>query len=197
MEAGCCEGLLIEPDFGNFEARPQTETLTAECNTTETSSSSTLTNPSSSSLVASSTSGVTQSTAAKAPFPTAAEPSSNPAPLSKNGAASQTGIGVAVEQSSEPAPASKSSAAIGTGIGVPVGVLLLSGLVLLFLRERRRRVHAQKMANSAYRVARARETNGVRNHELYAHSMPQELEHVQKRPEELSSWEPHEAVGHL
>ncbi|CAD6569713.1 MAG: hypothetical protein ASARMPRED_003115 [Alectoria sarmentosa] len=183
--------------FGNFEARLQTETLTVECNVTEMSSSSALTTPSSSSLVATSTSGVTQSTATKAPFPTAAGPSSNRAQLSKNGAASQTRIGVAVEQSSKPAPASKSSAAIGTGIGVPVGVLLLSGLVLLFLRERRRRVHAQKMANSAYRVARARETNGVRNHELYAPSLPQELEHVQKRPEELSSWEPHEAVGHL
>ena len=99
-----------------------------------------------------------------------------------------------VEPSSNPSQPSRNSVALGTGIGVPVGALLLFGLVFLFLRERRRRVHAQKMTDNAFRAAQGEEINGVRSYEMNGTSLPQELEYVEHRPEILSQ-EVYEANG--
>lgn len=89
--------------------------------------------------------------------------------------------------------------AVGIGVGVPVGVLLLFGLVLLFLRERRRRVHAQKLTDDAYTTAEEREreraSKAARQYELHAHALPQELEYVQHGPKEILSREVYEANG--
>ena len=171
-QAGCCKGPLIMPEFGGY-AVPEQAMLGTASNSKNTSSSSILTASSSSSFLASSTILATQSTVSNATRATAAEPSSNLAPSSKNSAATETGVGMGVEQTSKPAqPPDKG---IPIGIGVGVGAPLLSGLVLLFLRERNRRIRAQKMADDAYRAAQEREKTGVRGYELYGHSLPQEL----------------------
>lgn len=98
-----------------------------------------------------------------------------------------------------------------------MGALLLFGLVYLFLRERRRRVHAQKMTDDAYTTAegtervRDREMDRERDRERYrergsrdttasdyempGYPLPQELEYVGHGPEEICSQEVHEIHG--
>ena len=89
--------------------------------------------------------------------------------------------------------------AVGAGVGVPVGALSLFGLAFLFLRERRRRVHAQKMTNDAYTAAHERErergNTTARDYVLRNHTLPQELESRQRGPNEIDSQEVHEANG--
>lgn len=182
---GCCNGPLFTPEFGFAIA--EIGVLQTECNTTNTSSSSAFTASSSSNSAAPARSLATQSTTSNVALASTADPSSHSASPSKENAAIGTGVGVALEPSSKPVAPSEKGVAIGAGVGVPVGVLLLSGLVLLFLRERRHRVQAQKMAKEAHRIVEERVTNGVRGYELYGHSLPQELEHGQMGPEELSS----------
>ena len=77
-----------------------------------------------------------------------------------------------------------------------VGALLLFGLVFLFLRERRLRVHAQKMADGAFRATQGKEINGIQSYEMNRTTRPQELEHVEHRPEILSQ-EVYEVNGSL
>lgn len=183
---GCCNGPLFTPDFGFAIA--EIGVLETECNTTDTSSSSELTASSSSNSAAPSRSLATQWTSSNVALASTADRSPNPTPSSKETAAIATGVGLAVEPSSKPVAPSEKGVAIGAGVGVPVGVLLLSGLVLLFLRERRQRVQAQKVANDAHTIAAERGTTGVQGYELYGQSLPQELPHAQVGPEELSSW---------
>ena len=167
-DVGCCNGSTVfEPDFG---AGPL---LLALANATNPNPSTLAT---SSSLFTTLPSSVISSIAliasepAPTPTKTPAEPSSNPSQPSRN------------------------SVALGAGIGVSVSALLLFGLAFLFLRERRRRVHAQKMTDLALKTAQGKETNGVRNYEINGTSRPQELEHVENRPEILSQ-EVYEANG--
>lgn len=183
---GCCNGPLFTPDFGFAIA--EIGVLETECNTTDTSSSSELTASSSSNSAAPSRSLATQWTSSNVALASTADRSPNPTPSSKETAAIATGVGLAVEPSSKPVAPSEKGVAIGAGVGVPVGLLLLSGLVLLFLRERRQRVQAQKVANDAHTIAAERGTTGVQGYELYGQSLPQELPHAQVGPEELSSW---------
>ena len=73
--------------------------------------------------------------------------------------------------------------------------MLLFGLVFLFLRERRRRVHALKMADDAYNAAeerarkRERKTAIALDCDSRDHQLPQQLEHVQQGPKEVYSRE--------
>ena len=69
-----------------------------------------------------------------------------------------------------------------------VGALLLFGLVFLFLR--------QKMADDAFRVTQGKEIKGIQSYEMNRTTIPQELEHVEHRPEILSQ-EVYEANGGL
>ena len=162
---GCCNGSTVfEPDFG---AGPL---LLALANATNPNPSTLAT---SSSLFTTLPSSVISSIALIA---------SEPAP---------TPTKTPVEPSSNPSQPSRSGVALGTGIGVPVGALLLCGLVLLFVRERRLRIRAQKMTH-AFRAAQSIETNGVQSHGISGPS--QELEHVERRPEILSQ-EVYEANG--
>ena len=180
--------------FGSAFA--ETEVLETECNTTDTSSSSALTASYFSNSVAPSGSLATQSTTSNVALASATDPSPHPAAPSKENAAIGTGVGVALQPSSKPAAPTEKGVAIGAGVAVPMGVLLLSGLVLLFLRERRHRVAAQKMANDAHRIAKERGTNGVRGHELYGYPLPQELDHAQKGPEELYGYSLPQELDH-
>ena len=66
-----------------------------------------------------------------------------------------------------------------------MGALLLCGLVLLFVRERRLRIRAQKMIHPS-RASQSVKTNGVQSYRIPGPSLPQELEHVEHRPEILS-----------
>ena len=100
-----------------------------------------------------------------------------------------------VEPASKPSQPSRNSVATGTGIGVSVGALLLCGLVLLFVRERRLRIRAQKMTNPV-RAAQSTETNGVQSYGIPGQSLSQELEHMEHRPEILSQ-EVYEANVHF
>ena len=164
---GCCSGSTVfEPDFG---AGPL---LLALENATNPNPSTPAT---SSSLFTTSPRSVTSSLSLVAPEPA-------PTPTKTQ-----------VEPSSNPSQPSRSGVALGTGIGVPVGALLLCGLVLLFVRERRLRIRAHKMTH-ALRAAQSIETTGVQSHGISGPSLPQELDHVEHRPEILSQ-EVYEANG--
>ncbi len=78
-----------------------------------------------------------------------------------------------------------------------MGVLSLFSLVLLFLRERRRRIHAQKMTDDAHATAeeRERQSKTIKPYELHDYASPQELENVHHGPQEISSREVYEANG--
>ena len=167
---GCCNGSTVfEPDFGGG---PLVVALANAANPNP----STLTT--SSSLFTTSPSSIISSIALIA---------SEPAP---------TPTKIPVESSSNPSQPSRNSVALGTGIGVSVGALLLFGLVFLFLRERRRRVHTQKMADHGFKATQGKAINGIRSYEMNRISIPQELEHVEHRPEILSQ-EVYEANGGL
>ena len=99
-----------------------------------------------------------------------------------------------VEPSSDPSQSSQNEIGLPIGFGVSVGALLLLGLVYLFLRERRRRAHAQKMTDRASRAEQGKGINGVQSYEMNGTSLPQELEHVEHRLEILSQ-EVYEANG--
>ena len=167
---GCCNGSTVfEPDFGTGPL------LLALANTT---------NPNPSTLATSSPPFTTSPDSVVSSISLiASEPASTPTKTP-------------VEPSSNPSQPSRNSVALGAGIGVSIGALLLFGLIFLFVRERRRRVHAQKMTDPAFRVTQGKETNGVRNYEMNGTSLPQELERVEDRPEILSH-EVYEANGGL
>lgn len=80
-----------------------------------------------------------------------------------------------------------------------MAVLSLFGLTFLFLRERGRRIHAQKVANDAYSAAEARETEKAsttaRDYELEDRRLPQELGYVPHSPNEIDSGQLHEVDG--
>lgn len=63
----------------------------------------------------------------------------------------------------------------------------------MFVHERRLRIRAQKMTDP-FRAAQGIETNGVQSYEIHGPSLPQELDHVEHRPEILSQ-EVYEANG--
>lgn len=82
-----------------------------------------------------------------------------------------------------------------------MAVLSLFGLIFLFLRERGRRIHAQKVADDAYSAAKAKETEKAstttRDYELEDRRLPQELGYVPNSPEEIDSRQLHEVDGDL
>lgn len=176
VEAGCCDTTLFAPDFGVF-ANAETVVNTTDPNpsTLATPSSHTVTSPSSvaSPMSPSLPEPAVTTTLTSTPTPTPVEPSSGPAQPSQK------------------------SVAVGTGVGVPVGVLSLCGLVILFLRERRRRIHAQKTRDDAYTTAeeRERKSKTTKPYELHNYASAQELENEHHGPQEISSREVYEANG--
>lgn len=82
-----------------------------------------------------------------------------------------------------------------------MAVLSLFGLTFLFLRERGRRIHAQKVADDAHSVAKEREMEkasiAARDYELEDRRLPQELGYVPHSPEEIDSRQLHEVDGDL
>lgn len=82
-----------------------------------------------------------------------------------------------------------------------MAVLSLFSLTFLFLRERGRRIHAQKVADDAYSAAEMRMTekasNTARGYELEDHRLPQELGYVPHSPKEIDSRQLHEVDGDL
>ena len=176
--AGCCQTTLFTPDFGVFaNAEAVANTTDPKPSTLATSSSHTATSPS---FVSSPTSSI----------------SSEPAFISTS---TFTPTQATVGPSSVPAHTSQKSVAVGAGVGVPVGALSLFGLVFLFLRERRRRIHAQKTTDNVYTAAqeRAREREGTTagGYSSRNHILLQELESRQRGPNEIDSREVHEANG--
>lgn len=215
QKAGCCNGALFASDLGTFaKAEAEANNTDSEASTLAASSSHTATFLSSvantdseaSTLAASSSSHIATflSSVATPTSTSHSEPAVTPKPTP-------------IEPSSGPAQLSRKSVAVGTGVGVSVGALLLFGLVYLFLRERRRRVHAQKMTDDAYTTAegtergRDREMDRERDRERYrergsrdttasdyempGYPLPQELEYVEHGPEEICSQEVHEIHG--
>ena len=91
--------------------------------------------------------------------------------------------------------------AIGTGIGVPVAMLLLFGLVLLFMRERKQRIHAQKMADDANTAAKMKEaerrSTPARDCTLCQYHLAQELDGVPHGPKEIDSQAVYEVNGYF
>ena len=179
-DVGCCNGpTVFELDFGQGPLLLGPATATnPNPSTLATSSPLFTTSPSlatSSSLFTTSPSSVITSTALIA---------SDPTPIPTK---------IPIEPSSNTSQPWRSSVALGTGIGVPVGALLLCGLALLFVRERRLRIRAQKMTHP-FRAAQSIETNGVQSYGISGPSLPQELEHMDHRPEILSQ-EVYEADG--
>ena len=190
---GCCNGSTVfEPDFGLGPL------VVALANTTNPDP---LTVATSSSLFTTSSSFVISSIALTAsepvtePNPSTLPPSSPHFTTSPSPVVSTTSLIASepaptptktlVGQSSNPPQPSRSTVALGTGIGVPVGALLFCGLVLLFVRERRLRIRAQKMIHPS-RASQSIKTNGVQSYRTPGPSLPQELEHVEHRPEILS-----------
>ena len=164
---GCCNGSTVwEPDLGEGPL------VIALANATN-SNPSTL--PPSSPQFATSPSPVASSISLIA---------SEPAPTPTNTPA---------EPSSNPPQPSRRNVALGTGLGVSVGASLFIGLVILFVRERRLRICAQKMTDP-FRAAQGLETDDVQSYEMHGPSFVQELDHVEHRPEILSQ-EVYEANG--
>ena len=90
--------------------------------------------------------------------------------------------------------------AVRTGVGVPVAVLLLFALFFLFLSERERRIHAQKMADDAQRQwerGRKKASKTARDYELLDHPLPKELEYVPHCLKKRDSRAVYEANGDL
>ena len=106
-----------------------------------------------------------------------------------------------VEISSRPALLSHKRMVVGMGVSIPIAVLSLSGLAFLFFRERRHRIHAEKMTNDACAAAQERERDiwreiaKTKDHDLKNQRLPQELEYVPRGPPEIDSQEVHEATG--
>ncbi|KAM0804507.1 hypothetical protein BDR22DRAFT_885754 [Usnea florida] len=198
---GCCNGSTVfYPDFGSGPL------VLALANTTNPNPSTLAT---SSSLLTTSSSFVISSIALTAsepvtePNPSTLPPSSPHFTTSPSPVVSTTSLIASepaptptktpVEPSFNPSEPSRNSVTLGTGIGVPVGALLLSSLVFLFLRERRLRIRAQKMTDP-FRAAQGIETTGGQSYEIQGPSLPQDLDHVEHRPEILSQ-EVYEANG--
>lgn len=196
-KAGCCHGPLVPYDFGFVIAiNPNPSTLAA--------SSSQITSSPNSGAVGGA--GPNPSALASTSSFIATIPSAITSPTSLNPSESAvrptpTSVGL----SSDSAPTSRKGLAVEAGVGVPVAVLLLFGLILLFLRERRRRIHAQKTTNGACTAAEEREgesqrdedreSSTARTYESQDHRLPQELEYLPQGPGEIDSRDVHEASG--
>ena len=80
-------------------------------------------------------------------------------------------------------------------------MLLLFGLVLLLLRERKQRIRAQKMADDANIAAKMKEaerrSTPARECTLCHHHLPQELDGVPQGPKEIDSQAVYEANGYF
>lgn len=192
--AGCCYGQLFTIEFGHV--------ITRDLNPSTLASSSPY-------IGSSPSSGVVESADAKRSTPSslsshiATYPSSVASPtLPSLSESAVTVTTISAGLSSGPSQPSRKHVALETGIGVPVAALLLLGLFLLFLRERRRRLHAQRIADDAYAAAEAREreremkrakaVTTARDYELCNDWLPQELEYVPHSPKEIDSRDVHE-----
>lgn len=87
------------------------------------------------------------------------------------------------------------------GVGIPIAVLSLLGLAGLVFRERRHRIHAEKMTSDTRAAAQEREKviwreiATTEDHALRNQRLPQELEYVPRGPTEIDSQQVHEANG--
>ena len=197
---GCCNGQLFEIQFGHVILRDL-------CPSTLASSSSyTASSPSSGAVRTADGNPSTPSSSSSYIVTYSSSVASPTLPRLSEPAVTATIIPTGL--SSGPAQPPQKNIALGTGIGVPVAALLLLGMVLLFLRERGRRLHAQKIANDACSAAEARErerkkeremdrAKGIttRDYELRDRWVPQELEYVPHAPKEIDSRDIHEMNG--
>ena len=187
-EPGCCNGPLFYFNKGLVgrviippapSSSPAPPSPTSEAGKTADTNASTL--ASSSFHLATSSSSVVFSTS-----PSHSEPTLSPTPTS-------------LKSSFNPPRPSHKTLAIGTGIGVPVALLLLFGLIFLFLRERRQRIHAQKMADDANTAAKMkkaeRRSTPAMDCTLCHHHLPQELDGVPHGPKEIDSQAVYEVEG--
>ena len=182
---GCCNGPLFTQAFGRVIA------------TNAISSSSTLSSPS--------------STAVKTVDPSTSPPTYSSLHITES---SSFTVSAALSTCSVPAPvttpvdpspcpvqSSDKSVVVGTAVGIPLAVHFLFGSAFLFLRERRRRIHAEKMCDDAHAAAQEKEKEMEReimmakSYRLRNQDFPQEMEHVPRGPKEIDSQELYEANG--
>ena len=86
---------------------------------------------------------------------------------------------------------------MGVGAGVPLGVLLVSGLAILLIHERKRRIKAEK---TIVNILAKRDTShigwiGKESHRWKRHISPVEVENTQVQPREIYGGEVYEISG--